>query len=136
MNRVLPTISFSLVLLCLLGCGGNDDGYQVTPVKGRVTLNGDPLADAEIAFHFQGEAPEGYTGAFGKTNADGQYELLTDVRTGCLPGEHKVTVNKTVQADDPQPPVPDKYASVDSTDITKTVTVEKSDGYDIELTGE
>jgi hypothetical protein len=73
-----------LVLAC--GCGGTDLG-QVT---GKVTMNGQPLANVEVEFQ---PADNGRPSS-GVTNAEGVYELqFSSQEKGALIGEHTVRIN-------------------------------------------
>ncbi|MBW3539735.1 MAG: hypothetical protein KY476_05645 [Planctomycetes bacterium] len=74
-----------LPMATAIGCGGSED--VLVPVSGTVTLNGKPLAGAEV--HFVTAKFEGY----GKTNTEGHYELVN----GAAPGPNKVYFKK----DDP-----------------------------------
>ncbi len=52
MVRMLTTIACSLVLLTLLGCGGNPPPYTGEtrfPIKGKVTFQGEPVNSGTIA---------------------------------------------------------------------------------------
>ena len=75
--------------LCLLVAGcGSDDG--LARVKGKVTLNGEPLEGAIV--QFQPTAEDGSSSA-GMTDAEGRYELMSTFDTpGAMPGEHVVTI--------------------------------------------
>ena len=75
---------------CLLaaGCGGS--GPRLGRVQGKVTLNGKPLAEAEVNFQ---PTAEGTAPSAGTTDADGRYELMYTFDTkGAVPGEHVVTI--------------------------------------------
>ena len=77
------------VTLCLLvaGCGSEDD---LAKVKGRVTLNGQPLEGATVEFQptSSGAAPSS-----GMTDAKGRYELMYTFDTrGAVSGEHIVSI--------------------------------------------
>jgi len=79
----------TLILFCLLlaGCGSEDG---LARVKGKVTLNGQPLEGAIV--QFQPTAEDGSPSA-GKTDAKGRYELLYTFNTpGAMPGEHIVSI--------------------------------------------
>jgi hypothetical protein len=66
------------------GCGS-----QTVPVKGTVTVNGKPLANASVQFLNQ----DGGKDARGFTNADGEFELTTfQPKDGAMPGQYKITV--------------------------------------------
>ncbi len=82
-----------LALLLIVGCGR---GTPLTmPVKGIVTFQGSPLAEADVAF-----TPEGGRPATGKTDAAGQFRLTTfRTNDGAMIGQHIVTVCKHVKRD-------------------------------------
>ena len=92
MERYYPPLStallgvFILSAAVLAGCGG--DRPELGTVTGRITLNGKPLAGAEIIFQHQ-------TKRFsrGETDTEGRYELLyvRDVPGAAL-GMHRVVV--------------------------------------------
>jgi len=82
----------SAVLTCALltGC----DGRTVVPVSGRITFDGQPLADAIVLFQpIRGTANPG-TGSIGRTDADGRFVLrqIQPDRRGALVGWHHVTI--------------------------------------------
>ena len=59
-------------------------------MKGKVTLNGRPLEDATVKFQ---PTAAGGSPSSGKTDADGQYELMSTFDTaGAMPGEHVVSI--------------------------------------------
>jgi hypothetical protein len=67
------------------GCGA-----KPVPVKGVVTLDNRPLANASVLFHSQ---ESGGKDATGYTDATGAFELTTvRLKDGALPGLYKVTV--------------------------------------------
>ncbi len=87
MNSVWKT---SLLALCftLTGCFGSS-GPEVGNVRGQVTLDGQPLAEAKITFSPIAEA----RGSFGTTDANGYYKLeYTFDKAGALVGEHRVSI--------------------------------------------
>lgn len=71
----------------LSGCGGAD-GPQVAPVRGVVTLDNQPLAEALVEF-----VPEEGRPANGVTNAKGEYELIySQSEKGAAVGKHTVKI--------------------------------------------
>jgi hypothetical protein len=80
-----------LLVALVAGCGKS---YNVAPVSGRVTLDGHPLAHAQIRFLPTGG--EDLPPSFGVTDDDGSYELhlLTDGSLGAIVGENHVTISK------------------------------------------
>jgi hypothetical protein len=81
----LPLVVFGAVLLS--GCGGNKD---LAVVRGTVTLDGQPLPNAYVVF---APTTKGTT-SYGKTGADGKYEMLfTDKQKGAWVGENVVRIS-------------------------------------------
>lgn len=86
-----------LCLLCLLlaafaGCPGGGTGVDTVAVTGTVTLDGQPVQGANVAF-----APKSADGkaAAGLTDASGRFELTTiEASDGALPGSYAVTITK------------------------------------------
>ena len=103
-GRIL--LSAALLLMVTAGCGSS--GPQVAPVHGRVTLDGQPLANADIAFQ-----PEGAQRAsIGRTNQDGRYELAYKLgQSGAIVGKHTVSVEVSEELVRNPPPIPERYAS-------------------------
>ena len=90
-----PAYTALLLLACLLvaGCGGPD--YEVVPISGRVTLDGDPLADVEVTFQpmaVKAANPNPGPGSYGLTDVDGRYSLKTiePEQDGAVVAEHFV----------------------------------------------
>jgi len=89
-------------LLAASGCGSSSHlktNLKVTPVKGTITQGGKPLADASVGLLFEGQAPKGYLGAGAKTDAQGNFEVLTGYQKGAPEGTYNVTVSKVVGKD-------------------------------------
>jgi hypothetical protein len=59
------------VALLLLVVGCSKSGPDLAPVSGRVTLDGQPIAVADVYFHPEGEKSP----SVGRTDADGRYVL-------------------------------------------------------------
>src|SRR5688572_20954811 len=88
--RALAAVTIGLVFLP--GCGGP----AMAPVKGRVTCNGKPVAEAAITFspipESAADREPGKPGT-GFTDADGTFSLSTFKNyDGALVAKHKVTV--------------------------------------------
>ena len=127
-------LQFPIVLMTLavMGCGTkDDDDPTLTLVTGTITLDGQPLHNADLEFHYKGTAPEAYKGAASRSDANGVFQIKSGARLGILPGPHKVIVTRT-QADG-QPVVPKKYTSLDTTDLELKASGDRSIGYVLEL---
>ena len=150
------TLFSALALLAGCDSGPKVPTYKLVPVSGIVKLNGTPLADADVQFHYNGDsAPPQYVGSTGKTDPNGKYELLTNAQKGCVEGKFKVIVSKytdpqgnPVKADTSTgmdleqlkmqgqaiESVPAKYSDLQQTTLTADVTAGKAEGYDFDLT--
>lgn len=120
-----------LGLFTFAGCGGNGDG--LAPVSGTVTLDGVPLADAEVIFRPVNGRP-----SFGKTDATGNYQLRYSAeKMGALLGSHSVTISTAGdQPDDEDAPtgkekVPAEYNS--RTTLSAQVTAGMKDPINFDL---
>jgi hypothetical protein len=100
MERVMMQrrIGFSLVALSLFalvaccGCGG---GVSTAEVKGKVTLDGQPLTGGSVSFIPAQDATKGAAGLMsaGEINAQGEFTLgCANGKPGATVGTHQVTV--------------------------------------------
>ena len=93
-HRMLRGCVLFVVACGMSGCGGGD--VSLAPVRGRVTLDGRPVANAWVKFH---PSKKG-RGSLARTNSDGLYELeYTAERRGALLGDHKVEVGTRESTD-------------------------------------
>jgi len=98
-------VSFLALIVCT-GCGGGNP--NLSRVTGTVTLDGQPLAEAEVTF-----TPTGAEGgsATGVTDANGKYELAYSADSrGAWIGTCEVSISKIVGALDKES-LPAKYNS-------------------------
>lgn len=110
--------------LAVAGCSGGSN-LNTVKVKGKVTYNGEPLADATVNFLNQGGQGKP---AGGRTNEQGEYTLTTmetmaKVVDGVLPGEYKVTVVKKKKS--PAQEAQEKYGHLTPEEIEKLPQEEK-----------
>src|SRR5262249_49705990 len=84
----------TLVVTCVLACGGCKSGVALAPVQGTVTLEGKPLAKGTIRFESTGHRPA--TGQI----LNGEIVELTTYQTGDgVPvGAHKVAIWSSAEA--------------------------------------
>ena len=124
------------------GCGGQ----RFAPVAGRITLNGKPLANAQIVFNMipREGSIESAPSAVGTTNQNGEYTLrVSQTQTGAPVGKHRVAISAmSTQAnpdsDAPVAPgaaprniVPSRYN--DKTELICEVSASGNDHADFEL---
>lgn len=84
--------SWCFLLLLCAGCNaaGSDDP-ELVEVSGLVTRDGKPVPEAIVTFH---SPASGQPSAFGRTDAEGRYQLMTTSRPGAVPGNYRVTVSQ------------------------------------------
>jgi hypothetical protein len=123
-----------LLLLCgcillTAGCGG---GGKTAQVSGRITINGQPLAHAKVAFQPIGGANKNEVGptAQGETDADGKYTLtlIASGKKGATVGENLVSISKlegppSDPTNDNPPPRPELVSPEWNTESKKKFTV-------------
>lgn len=91
----------ALTVICMVACGcgkGGAGAPQICelPVKGTVTLDGKPLAGADVVF-MTGFPPAAFAA---RTNDDGTYQLQTIAgREAECQGDCKVTISRMVKPD-------------------------------------
>jgi hypothetical protein len=145
-TRTLPSVRAAALVLgvCCLslicGCGG--DAHPLAPVWGRITLDGEALADASVGFEpvRVGDAVSAGPGAYGSTDAEGRFRLETpDRRAGATVGKNRVWV-RTLRASRgrdgdtmlaAQERIPARYNS--KTELTFDVPAEGTEAADFAL---
>ncbi len=100
-SQIRPFTFLAAVALLLAGCGSDQEltSFKVTPVKGKVSQGGQPMAGATVTFTLQGQPPQGYKGSGAVTDAQGNFEVVTGTQKGALAGTYSITVSKKVGAD-------------------------------------
>src|SRR4051812_34346076 len=94
-----------LLALALAGCGKS--GPQIAPVHGRVTLNSQPLAQADVLFQPEGTKRP----STGRTDADGRYELAYKRgQMGAMVGPNTAHISVSSELVKNPPPIPARYA--------------------------
>lgn len=79
----------------MTGCGGGED-FDLVPVSGRVTLDGQGLAGARVLFNptISGGGINAGPGSVGETDADGNFTLKTfDDQPGAVVGRHYISIS-------------------------------------------
>ncbi len=130
-------LAYMTCFAVMLGCGGSgEEGPAILPVTGIITLDSEPLANADVKFFPTGETLG--IGGFGRTDSEGKFELQYNRGgMGAPAGEYRVQVSQRVMpdgspvpADDDTPPIespaveklPWKYSHPDNTQLKATVT--------------
>lgn len=139
--RQLGSAVAILVLVGVVGCNSGD--ASLFPAKGKITYKGQPVADASVTFtHSAGHM------SVGKSDANGEFTLMTFGKPGAPVGQYKVGIRKQAQRAgapaDPKPEdmikmmqgqkgipepeslLPDKFGDPNSSNLTATVTEDKA----------
>jgi hypothetical protein len=92
---------FSLVVVAVLvtAAGCSDGRFEIAPVSGVISINGEPIKDAHINFEPRASGEDGLAGvgSYGDTDSEGRYELKTlDNETGAVVASHRVTIRTFV----------------------------------------
>jgi hypothetical protein len=97
MYRLLPLVA---VVALAAGCSGQ----RVVPVSGRVTLNGQPLANVHVSFQpiSSGSNHDAGSGSYAITDNDGRYtlKLVHGDTAGAVVGKHRVEITPRNTDDD------------------------------------
>ena len=86
-------------LLCIVvtGCGSK---YDLVPAKGRVTLNGKPVAGAIVTQPIGKDTTSPGPGSGAVLGPDGEFELslqIDETMKGAVVGEHRIRINEAVE---------------------------------------
>lgn len=135
--KLLRTAAIALAFL--LGCASDPPRGEV---RGRVTLEGKPLAAGRVIME-DSATGEALTAAI---QSDGSYEMKSHLGAGLPPGTYRVAVSPQAMArgdevvlagDAPQassgPAIPDKYQSVASSGLVITVEADSNPPFDFDL---
>lgn len=150
MRGTVGRIMVILMVCTLAGCGDNSDKRDKVIVKGSVTVDGKPMGGVTLAFFSPGEKVAVGTVT---TQDDGTYEVMFKAHAG--EGNYKVTATKTQSKpgaksiekgegiDDMQMQIaagagagaagpvhllPEKYSTVEKTDLTAVLQKGTNDG--------
>lgn len=102
-------ILIAIACAVLAGCGAGGD-EKLTPVAGKVTVNGAPLTSGAVTF--QPDAAKGNNTKHipvGNLDAQGTYTLSSAATSGAPLGWYKVTITAQQPIDPQNPYAPPKY---------------------------
>ncbi len=103
--NIVGSLLMAVALLGLIGCGGGTQ--DLGTVSGTVTLDGEPLAGAEVVFQ-----PEAGRPSYGETDSQGRYRLMFAFQQpGAQIGSHRVmisTFDVIVDEDDQATEIPER----------------------------
>ena len=135
---------FLLGAVLAAGCGGSS--VKLVPVKGKVTVGGQPVTSGQVSYlpATEGEgvnakAATGSLPALGQIDSNGEYTLFTNGKEGAQPGKYKVTVTPSMVPTGgttaPTTPYNSKFSDTKNTPLSKEVSSGAAAGtYDLKLT--
>ncbi len=89
----MPRLAVFCLCAAFAAAGCHGSGPKLYTVKGKVSVNGNPLKGGAIVFHPDAaKGNKAATGASGTIKDDGEYELATNGKPGIPLGWYKVTV--------------------------------------------
>jgi hypothetical protein len=98
-KQIVSASSVLLVLAQIVNAGCSKAPYSTSPVKGVVTLDGQPLGEGKVMFTpvAQGDSAKAGKAGFGPLNPDGTFVVSTyGSEDGAIVGPHWVTVVQTI----------------------------------------
>lgn len=106
--KTVILLSFVAFALLMGGCG--DSEPELTPVRGKVYFQGNPLRSGVIVF--TPNPDRGGTGplATATIQSDGTYVLRSGDRPGAVAGWHRVSVLSPLSPKSKEAPLPRKYS--------------------------
>jgi hypothetical protein len=127
-SRICYSRGYGILLLAMLaGCGRS--GPELAPVSGRVTLNGQPLAAADVIF--QPDAMK--SPSYGRTASDGRYMLAYKRGVlGALVGPHTVRIAEVTEITGGPQRVPPRYNT--ESELRVEVEADQDNVFDFDLT--
>ena len=139
--RMTLLLGLLTALLFLGGCGGGDS-IELAPVSGKVTMDGEPLANVTVTFQpiTKGTENPG-PGSFGKTDEQGQFtlELTTTGKSGAVVGKHQISITtpepeggEDSDVSDFVDPIPARYNARST--LKRDVSSDGTDEADFKLT--
>ena len=94
-------VCIAVVAMCICSGCGNGGRFEIAPVSGTVTLNGQPLTEARIGFEPMATTGSlaGGSGSYATTDEQGKFELSTvHGKAGAVIGRHRVWI-RTIKLD-------------------------------------
>jgi hypothetical protein len=137
----------SLALIAVIsGCGSKSIGPDTAVVTGEVTLDGAPMAGADVSFLPVAEDPD-MSPAQAVTDEAGKFEVISvfdqgrTTKPGMIPGDYRVEIRllqpAPAGANPKQAPtnvLPDKYASARTSGLQVKVSLEGENHFPLKLT--
>jgi hypothetical protein len=124
----------TLAMLCIAGCGKPAQQLDVAPVRGTVTLDGQPLTRGFVVV----PTARGRM-ASGEIQQDGTFVLTTyEKGDGVQLGTHPVVINDVPPDEfsasrDSGPPIPEKYMRAGTSELQVEVKADEENHLELQL---
>jgi hypothetical protein len=145
MNRRLRILRLLSALAIVAGCDSSTKGPQTYPVTGQVTLDGQPVAAADVAFLPSPSTPDAVP-AQAVTDENGRFEVVSlfdqgrTSQAGMTAGTYGVQVTQLKPppsnaglSQAPRNMLPQKYASPATSGLSATVVPDGENQFIFEL---
>jgi len=130
--RYFTSVFCLFLLTAALSITGCSSGSGLVLVEGTVTLDGEPLPQAEVVFR-----PDNGRPSVGLTDAEGKYKLkYTAERMGAVIGPHVVSIRTSLEDPDgekvsPKERVPPQYNSRSTLKVELTAKQSEPINFDL-----
>ncbi len=137
-----PRRAATVLVAALAALAGGCSGAPPEPtaaVRGKVTLNGAPLAGVVVTFYPVSDSDVGKRSSRGTTDAGGAYRLAdADGKPGAVVGANRVTVrwptlDRGGSGKAPGPPIPLPYTVASETPLRVEVRAGQDNAIDLPL---
>ena len=133
MRQMTWAVAFPILMTVLAGCGSG--GPQLYKVSGKVTMDGEPLRNAEVRFLPIPKGDEPVRPSSAITDDKGNYTLeYSSKRSGARPGDYQVFISTKRKALPDVPAVPESVPDVYNTKTRLDAQIdEKSRTFNFDL---
>jgi len=141
LRRAMACCVCAIACFLSLGCNRGEPVPELMPVTGKVTFQGNPLADASISFVFADEdikKPARVRPA-ARTDEQGEYSLAWNELDGAPAGNYQIMIIAFKPGTDgdsevkPESLIPEKYNSPKTSGLTAAVTEDGENVFNFKL---
>ena len=133
---LVPRCCLLALFAAVVGC--NPSGTPLAPVKGKVTVDGQPVTSGQVSF-IPLDAKDAAGLSAGTIDSNGEYTISTEGKSGAPLGKYKVTVTPSMvpvqgATTAPSAPFNAQYRDPKKTTLNKEVVNNAAPGaYDLQL---
>jgi hypothetical protein len=132
-------VGFVVLVCAFLASGCGKGSAKLTPVAGKVTLNGQPVTAGQVSLFTLEKEGKAAGLMTGKIDSSGGYQIVTDNRDGAPLGKYRVTVTPSMMPaapgeKGPMGTIPQKYMDTQKSPLSFEVVENPEPGrYDLKL---